>query len=65
MTEGIIPKQIKSFYYEGHEKRLSSQNESIRKSYEFINYILPPMARDGRHLYTLALDLDETLVHFN
>lgn len=23
------------------------------------------MARDGRHLYTLVLDLDETLVHFD
>jgi CTD small phosphatase-like protein 2 len=23
------------------------------------------MARDGRHIYTLALDLDETLLHFD
>jgi TFIIF-interacting CTD phosphatase-like protein len=65
MAEGIIPKRIKAFYYEGNEKRLSSKNESIRKSYDFVSYILPPMAKDGKHLYTLVLDLDETLVHFN
>jgi len=29
-----------------------------------INYILPPIAK-GNSIYTLVLDLDETLVHFD
>ena len=43
----------------------STTNDSFGEESDEMDFLLPPIDDDEHREYTLVLDLDETLVHFN